>query len=121
MKRAKTIVAAACFGLFAGSAAADEAYDKYMANAAPIMHYSCASLAEDAGEDDARMLEVVRLMVAVSLYNRNIDLSARELSDERKAEIKTKFLAMLEEGCAADSNALLAGIVDHSVHELAGD
>jgi len=118
LKRAITIAAAACFGLMAGSpiANADEAYDKYMAEAAPVMHYRYSSLAEEASDDDARMLEVVRLMVAVSLYNRNIDLSSRELSDERKAEIRAKFLELLEAGRAEDSNALLAGIVDHSVH-----
>jgi hypothetical protein len=66
------------------------------------------------------MLHAVRMMVAVSLSNRNIDLTTYDLDDAKKEEIKAKFLSMLEDGCASDSNALLAGIVDHSVHELVG-
>jgi hypothetical protein len=102
-------------------AAADEMYDNYMEKAAPVMHYSCASLAEESGNDEAQMLHVVRMMVAVSLNNRQIDLSDYNVSDAEKEEIKAKFVGMLEEGCANDSNALLAGIVDQSVHELVGD
>jgi hypothetical protein len=105
----------------AGSAPADEMYDNYMEKAAPVMHYSCASLVEEAGDDEAQMLHVVRMMVAVSLHNRQIDLSDYEMSDAEKEETKAKFVGMLEEGCASDSNALLAGIVDQSVHELVGD
>jgi hypothetical protein len=92
-----------------------------MEKAAPVMHYSCASLAEEAGDNKDMMLHAVRMMVAVSLHNRQIDLTTYDLDDARKEEIKVKFLSMLEDGCANDSNALLAGIVDASVHELVGN
>jgi hypothetical protein len=105
----------------AGTALSDDEFDNYMEKAAPVMHYSCASLAEDSGGDTDKMLHAVRMMVAVSLSNRNIDLTTYDLDDAKKEEIKAKFLSMLEDGCASDSNALLAGIVDQSVHELVGD
>jgi hypothetical protein len=123
MKNGTIFVAAASIGLLfgAGSAFADDEFDNYMEKAAPVMHYSCASLSEEAGDDTDQMLHAVRMMVAVSLHNRNIDLTTYDLDDAKKAEIKAKFLSMLEEGCANDSNALLAGIVDASVHQLVGD
>jgi hypothetical protein len=110
-------------GLMGGSAwaASKDEFKNYMKNAAPVMHYSCATLVDDAGDDTNRMREVVRLMVAVSLHNRQIDVTTYKLDDAQKEEIKAKFLEMLKDGCADDSNALLAGIVDTSVHQLLGD
>jgi hypothetical protein len=105
----------------AGLAASQESQDKmenYMANAAPVMHYSCASLVDEAGDNKNRILEVVRLLVAVSLHNRHIDVTTYKLNDAQKKEIKAKFVEMLKDKCADDDNALLAGIVDTSVHQL---
>lgn len=102
-------------------ALSDDEFDNYMEKAAPVMQYSCASLVEKAGDDTDMMRHAVRMMVAVSLHNRNIDLTTYDLDDTKKAEIKAKFLSMLEDACASDSNALLAGIVDASVHEIVGD
>jgi hypothetical protein len=102
-------------------AATQDEFENYMENAAPVMHYSCATLVDDAGDDTNRMREVVRLMVAVSLHNRQIDVTTYKLDDAQKKEIKAKFVEMLKDGCADDSDALLAGIVDASVHQLLGD
>jgi hypothetical protein len=109
--------------LMGGSAwaASKGEFKNYMKKAAPVMHYSCATLVDDAGDDTNRMREVVRLMVAVSLHNRQIDVTTYKLDDAQKEEIKAKFLEMLKDGCANDSDALLAGIVDTSVHQLLGD
>lgn len=100
---------------------ADNAMQNYMRNAAPVMHYSCASLVEEAGKDEKRILNVVRMMVGVSLYNRSIDVTSYNLDDAEKKEIKARFIEMLKEGCAQDKNALLAGIVDESVRKILVD
>jgi hypothetical protein len=123
MKHATLLAAATGIGLTLGVAPAlsDEEFDNYMEKAAPVMHYSCASLVEEAGDNTDKMLHAVRMMVAVSLHNRNLDLTTYDFDDAKKEEIKKRFLAMLEDGCASDSNALLAGIVDASVHEIVGD
>lgn len=120
MKHRPLVAFIASLGLAggAGSAVADDDWDNYMANAAPIMHYSCATLVEDVGEDNDRILEVVKLMVAVSLHNRDIDLTTYDLDDAKKEAIRERFVTLLREGCSNDKNALLAGIVDASVHEV---
>ncbi|MGI9483394.1 MAG: hypothetical protein ACR2OR_13665 [Hyphomicrobiales bacterium] len=85
------------------------------------MHYSCASLVDEAGKDEERILNVVRLMVGVSLHNRQIDITSYKLDDAEKKEIKARFIEMLKEGCAEDKHALLAGIVDESVKKILVD
>jgi hypothetical protein len=102
----------------ASIAQADAAMESYLRNAAPVMHYSCASLVEDAGKNEERILEVVRMMVGVSFYNRQIDITEYNTSAENIKEIKSRFIAELKEACAKDNDALLAGIVDTSVRKI---
>jgi len=47
----------------------------YLDRADEILHHSCASLVKETGEDLVQIDTVVRLMVAVSMYNRDIDIS----------------------------------------------
>ena len=123
MKYSTTVALLGAIGLVwsAGSAASDEMFDNYMEKAAPVMHYSCASLVAEAGDDNEQILHAVRMMVAVSLHNRSIDLTTYDFDDAKKEEIKARFIEMVQDGCANDADALLAGIVDASVHEIAGD
>ena len=57
-----------------------------------------ASLAEESGDDTDQMLHVVRMMVAVSLHNRQIDLSNVDVDDAEKEQIKTRLETLVEEG-----------------------
>ena len=108
--------------MFASVVAADEAAEKYIKDAAPLMHHSCASLGGKFKDDKERIIEVVKLMVAVTLYNREIVITDYASTDEEKQVLREKFAARLKRGCDEDPNALLAGVVDRAVvHALKTD
>ena len=94
---------------------ADEAAEKYVDDALPLMYHSCASVVAEAAGDNAYIEKVIRALAAVSLYNRNVDISTFEVSDEAKNVLHDKFVAALKKGCEADKNALLAGVIDNAV------
>ena len=96
-------------------AAADAAAEMYIDQAEEVLHHSCSSLVEEAGGDEMQIEIVMRLLVAVSFYNRNIDISEFAQSDEDKDALNKKFIAAIEKGCEEDSDALLAGVVDRAV------
>ncbi|WP_170753497.1 MULTISPECIES: YmgD family protein [Ruegeria] len=101
-------------------AAADEAAEQMVQDALPVMHYTCASIAEEADGDEAFVVEVVGKMTALSLYNRQINIEDHATTDEEKAQLREAFIAALSEGCAADKNALLGGVVDNAVKTTLG-
>lgn len=112
---------AAALGFTFTSAHADNALENYLRNAAPIMHYSCASVVKEAGDNEERIFNVVRLMIGVSLHNRQIDINDYDTSEDNVKEIKARFIEELKQACAKDNNALLAGIVDASVRKILVD
>ncbi|UAB87836.1 YmgD family protein [Ruegeria sp. SCSIO 43209] len=99
---------------------ADEAAEQMVQDVLPMMHYTCASIAEEADGDEAFVVEVVGKMTALSLYNRQINIEDHAASDEEKAQLREAFIAALSEGCAADKNALLGGVVDNAVKSTLG-
>lgn len=94
---------------------ADAEAEKYVDDALPLMYHSCKSVVEEAAGDNASIDKVIRALVAVSLYNRDVEISSFEISDEAKTALHDKFVAALKKGCEADKNALLAGVIDHAV------
>ncbi|MEW2917416.1 hypothetical protein AB1A64_10125 [Ruegeria sp. ANG10] len=101
-------------------ATADEAAEQMVQDALPVMHYTCASIAEEADGDEAFVVEVVGKMTALSLYNRQINIEDHATTDEEKAQLREAFIAALSEGCAADKDALLGGVVDNAVKTTLG-
>ncbi|WP_299663194.1 hypothetical protein [uncultured Ruegeria sp.] len=101
-------------------ASADDAADQLVQEALPVMHYTCASIAEEADGDEEFVVAVVGKMTALSLYNRQINIEDHAASDEEKAQLRETFIAALSEGCAADKNALLGGVVDNAVKSTLG-
>ena len=100
---------------------ADEAAEKYVDEAVPYMQYSCKGLVEEAAGDNAVIEKAIRALIAVSLYNRDVDMARFDISDNAKTALHDKFVASLKRGCEADKDALLAGVVDQGVSEaLAG-
>ncbi|WP_255431606.1 hypothetical protein [Ruegeria sp. THAF57] len=100
--------------------AADEAAEQMVQDALPVMHYTCASIAEEADGDEDFVVAVVGKMTALSLYNRQIDIADHATTDEEKAQLREAFIAALSEGCAADKDALLGGVVDAAVKKTLG-
>lgn len=99
---------------------ADEAAEQMVQDALPVMHYTCASIAEEADGDEEFVVAVVGKMAALSIYNRQINIEDHASTDEEKAQLRETFIAALSEGCAADKNALLGGVVDNAVKSTLG-
>ncbi|CUJ84067.1 hypothetical protein RUE5091_00177 [Ruegeria denitrificans] len=108
------ILAAPCVAM------ADDAADQMVQDALPVMHYTCASIAEEADGDEAFVVTVVEKMTALSLYNRQINIEDHATTDEEKAQLREAFIGALSEGCAADKDALLGGVVDNAVKSTLG-
>ncbi|WP_209016279.1 MULTISPECIES: hypothetical protein [Alphaproteobacteria] len=108
--------------IFAGPsvAMADDAADQMVQDALPLMHYTCASIAEEADGDEEFVVAVVQKMTALSLYNRQVNIEDHATTDEEKAQLREAFIAALSDGCAADKNALLGGVVDNAVKTTLG-
>jgi len=103
---------------FSASARADAEAEKYIDDALPLMYHTCQSVVDESNGDNAYVDKVVRAMVAVSLYNREIDIAKFASSDADKAKLRDKFIAELADGCEDDKNALLAGVIDEAVAEV---
>lgn len=99
---------------------ADPTPELMVQEAAGLLHHSCDSLVEVTNKDEDAIVDVVKKMVAVSLINRQIDLSVYATSDERSEELRAAFIEEVRDGCAADRKALLAGIVDAAVKNVLG-
>ena len=50
----------------------------------PFMYQSCESVVEEANGDNSYVDEVIRALVAVSLYNHEIDISKYVKNDSEK-------------------------------------
>jgi hypothetical protein len=100
---------------FSASARADAEAEKYIDDALPLMYHTCQSVVDESNGDNAYVDKVVRALVAVSLYNREIDITKFASSDADKAKLRDKFIAELADGCEDDKNALLAGVIDEAV------
>lgn len=91
---------------------ADEEMDRILDEAMPFMHHSCASVVAEYGDDEEKVGEIVRLMAAVSLFNRALDVEQLFPEDAARDALKDKFVKALEQVCEADPDTLLAGAVD---------
>ena len=91
---------------------ADEEMDRILQEAMPHMHHSCESVLANYPDDEEAVAEIVSLMVAVSLFNREFDV-LKEIPDEaQRKTLRVEFIDRLEQVCEADPDTLLAGAVD---------
>ncbi|MGD9920360.1 MAG: hypothetical protein AB7V13_02790 [Pseudorhodoplanes sp.] len=100
---------------FATAAHADAEAEKYVDDALPLMYHTCASVVDESDGNNAYVDKVIRALLAVSLYNREVDISAYAKTDAEKTALQEKFAAELGQRCRADNNALLAGVIDDAV------
>jgi len=105
------------FVLFAlaAPAMADAAAEKIVDDAMPLMYHSCKSVVEEGNSDVDYIEKVVRALVAVSLYNHEIDISKYAKTDADKTALRDKFVEALGKECKRDNDALLAGAIDDAV------
>ncbi len=103
--------------LFSTAVLADAEAEKYVDDALPLTYHTCQSVVDESNGDEAYVDTVVRALVALSLYNREVDIEQYAKSDADKAGLRDKFIAKMAEGCKDDPNALLAGVIDEAVAE----
>ena len=94
---------------------ADAAAEKYIDDALPLMYHSCKSVVDEAAGDQAYITKVISALVAVSLYNHEIDITKHVKSESDKTALSKKFIADLVKQCEKDKEALLAGAIDDAV------
>lgn len=116
----KTTLVAAGFAALLGSqvAAQDMPAEDTLMEAQKVLHLTCNTLVETYGEDEDALLDVIGLMIAVSLNNRGIDFTKLDLTPQETDEIQAEFADQIGDLCAEDADALMAGIVDHTVSDL---
>ena len=79
------------------------------------MYHSCKSVVAEAAGDEAYIIKVISALVAVSLYNHEIDISKYVKNEAEKTALRDKFVAKLRKECEQDNEALLAGAIDDAV------
>jgi len=99
-------------------AAQDIDAEETLREAQGYLHLTCNSLNDSFGPDEDAMLDVIGLMIAVSLNNRQIDFTTLDLTPDETSEIQAEFADQIGDACAGDADALMAGIVDRTVAEL---
>jgi len=112
-----SLIAVPLVPLFSTSALADAEAEKYVDEALPLTYHTCQSVVDESNGDNAYIDNVVRSLVALSLYNREVDIAQYAKSDEDKTSLRDKFIAKMAEGCKEDPSALLAGVIDEAVAE----
>lgn len=110
------LVVASAFQLALMSPAfADQAAEKLVDDALPLMYHSCKSVVDESKGDAAEIEKVVKALLAVSLYNHEIDISKYAKTEEEKTALRDRFATALTEECKRDKEALLAGAIDDAV------
>ena len=99
---------------------ADDETQQTVQNALPVMYRACASVVEEADGDETYILAVVEKKTALSIYNHQINIEDHASSGVDKTALHETFLSALAEGCAADKNTLLGGVVDNAVKSTLG-
>ncbi len=119
MKNGISIFAGLIFAFAHATAVkADAEAEQYVDDALPLMYHTCASVVEESDGKTEYVDKVIRALLAVSLYNREIDISKYAKTDEDKTELQKKFASELGDACEEDNNALLAGVIDDAVVEV---
>lgn len=98
--------------------AQEQTGEQILQEAQGTLHLTCNTIVDAYGSDEDAMLDAIGLMIAVSLNNRGIDFTDMNLTDAEVDEIQSEFADALGDACAEDADALLAGIVDHTVADL---
>lgn len=122
MLKKLNILAAICFMLIgiAGNANAEnkqkqEPKRDYITEAQPYLHLSCEGLVDVLGEDEEKIENVIGLMMAVSLINRNIDITKLITTEKSETEFRTFLEKALRKQCADDAQSLMVTNVDRAI------
>ena len=87
----------------------------YLKAAEPYMNLSCQALVDTYGDDEKHVEEIIELMIAVSVINRQIDITKLLETDQDKDDFGKYLEQALTVQCEEDVQGLLAGNVDRAV------
>lgn len=90
-----------------GAAAAEEA-----PAFADVVYLSCAEVAEQAGDDEARIVEMIRVLAAFSLEQRGL------VVPEDRDELGQRFGELIKAFCTAEPEGLLYNAVHRAMLRL---
>jgi hypothetical protein len=94
----------------------EKTIEQYINDAAPYLHHSCESAWDASGQDAEEYVAIINRFVAVVFINHDFDI--QRIADAPEAEqeqLKVLFYDEIGERCAADSQKLLAGVVENSL------
>jgi len=97
-------------------AAEEMTINKYIDEAQPYLHHSCESAWDASGQDAEEYVAIINRFVPVVFINHDFDI--QRLADAPEAyreQLKVLFYDEIGERCAADSQKLLAGVVENSL------
>jgi hypothetical protein len=97
-------------------AAEEMTIDKYIDEAQPYLHHSCVSAWDATDENADEYVAIINRFVAVIFINHDFDI--QRIADAPEADqeaLRVLFYDEIGERCAADSQKLLAGVVENSL------
>jgi len=94
----------------------EKTIDEYISDATPYLHHSCESAWEASGQDPEEYVAIINRFVAVIFINHDFDI--QRIADAPEADqeqLKVHFYDEIGKRCEADSQKLLAGVVENSL------
>ena len=94
----------------------EKTIEQYISDATPYLHHSCESAWDASGQDADKYVEMINRFVAVIFINHDFDIQRiADASEADQEQLKVLFYDEIGERCAADSQKLLAGVVENSL------
>jgi len=94
----------------------EKTIDEYISDATPYLHHSCESAWDASGQDPEEYVAIINRFVAVIFINHDFDIQRiADASEADQEQLKVLFYDEIGERCAADSQKLLAGVVENSL------
>lgn len=106
------MVLSAAWLLAAGTAVTAEAVAQEAIAFEDIVHLSCAEVAEQAGDDEAQIVEMVKVLAAFSLEKREL-----VVPEDREA-LGQQFGELIRAFCTAEPDGLLYNAVHRAMQRL---
>ena len=94
----------------------EKTIDEYISDATPYLHHSCESAWDASGQNPEEYVAIINRFVAVIFINHDFDIQRiADASEADQEQLRVLFYDEIGERCAADSQKLLAGVVENSL------
>lgn len=101
--------------VYADTKPKNEQLEDYISQAQPYLHLSCEGLVNALNEDEEQIEKAIGLMLAVSLINRNIDITKLIKTKDAEGEFRELMEKGLKKQCENDVQSLMISNVDRVV------